>query len=205
MILDFKKQENLLSRYEIKRPLTFFATKKEEVACMANKAGYPLALKVFSNEIFHRTEKKGVYLNIGSEKEARETANKLFKIPKSQGVIIQKQIEGIELVVGAKKDPSFGAAIMFGTGGVMVEVISDVVFKIAPIGKKDAKEMINETRAKIFLKGFRGMQKVKEELVIDLLVKTSNLAYKEKVQEIDFNPVIANKDGVFVCDAKIKI
>jgi len=203
MILEFKEQEKLLSDYGIKRPPTFLAKEREEAVELAGKVGYPLVMKVFSTKILHRTEISGVVTGLKGEEEVREAFSRLIKIQDVEAVIVQKEISGVELFIGAKKDPTFGATLMLGTGGTMVELFNDVVFRIAPIEEKDALEMISEIKGKVLLEGFRGRPKIRKEKLVDVLVKTSELIYKEKIKELDFNPVIATDEEVFICDVKL--
>jgi len=125
---------------------------------------------------------------------------------KKAKVLIQKMEMGVQLITGAKLDPVFGPVIMFGTGGIFAELFQDVSFRITPFGKKEAKEMIQEIKGYKLLKGYRNQEKVSLKSLQSILLNLSFLMEKEQnIKEVDFNPVIANKDGAVVVDAKILI
>ncbi len=205
MILNYKKRENLLSKYNLKRPETFLVASKEDAQVKAKEIGFPVVAKISSDKHLHRTELGGVFVDIENKKELEEAFEKLMEIEGTEGIIIQKQVEGVEFIVGSKMDDVFGPTIMFGTGGVLVEVFEDVSFRVAPITERDAFEMINEVKGRKLLEGFRGGPKIPKKKLVDLLVKTSKLVYKERVKELDFNPVIGNENGLYICDVKIAL
>ncbi len=203
MILEYTKQEKLLKKYNLKTAPSFFVKNKKDALLAVSKIGYPVVFKIFSKDCLHRTEVKGVITNIDSLKKAKDSFDKLKSIKGIDGIIIQKQIDGVEFVVGVKKDNVFGPVVMFGTGGIFVELFNDVSFRLAPFNKGVALSMIDSIKGKKILDGFRGLPKIKKEDVADLLVKTSLLASREQFSEIDFNPVIINEKGAFICDIKI--
>ncbi len=203
MILGYKKREELLEKHGLKRPETFLVQSKKEAVEKGKSMGFPVVAKISSDKHLHRTELGGVIVDIKNEEELGEAFEKLSGIEDIEGIIIQKQIDGVELIVGAKKDPSFGPVVMLGTGGIMVEIFKDVSFRVAPFKVDKAKEMIEEIKGKKLLDGFRGGPEVDKEKLVDLLVKTSRLAFEEEVRELDFNPVIANERDVYICDVKI--
>ncbi len=203
MILNHKKREDLLSKYKLKRPKTFLVREKSEAIKKANIIGFPVVAKISSDKHLHRTELDGVVIDIQTEKELEEAFERLSEIDDINGVIIQKQVEGVEFIVGAKKDDVFGSTIMLGTGGTMVELFEDVCFRIAPIKRREALEMIGEIKGRKLLNGFRGGPKIDKTELADILVKASKLAFEEDVKELDFNPVIGNEEGVYICDVKI--
>ena len=112
---------------------------------------------------------------------------------------------GKEIIVGMTRDPQFGSVLMFGLGGVFVEVLKDVSFRIAPIGKEEAEEMIEEIKASKILKGIRGEKPVNTEKLVDILVKVSKLAENKKILEVDLNPVIVNETSAIIVDARIML
>ena len=203
MILDYKKREELLDKYNLKRPKTFLVTSKKEAFKKADEIGFPLVVKISSDKHLHRTELGGVFVDIKNKEKLADVFEELSEIEDIEGIIIQKQIEGVEFIVGAKNDNVFGPTIMFGTGGTMVEIFKDTSFRIAPIKKEDAVEMMNEIKGKKLLDEFRGGPKISKNELADLLVKTSNLAFEQDVEELDFNPVIGNANGLYICDVKI--
>ncbi len=203
MIPEFKRREEILEKYGLRRPDTFLVTKSDEAIEKAKEIGFPVVAKISSRKHLHRTEVDGVSVDIKTEEELREEFSKLSKIEDIEGVIIQKQIKGVELIVGVNNDEIFGPTVMLGTGGIMVELFEDVSFRIAPFEKREALKMIEEIKGKKMLEGFRGGPKIDKDELAEMLVKTSNLALKEEVKELDFNPIIGNEDGLYICDVKI--
>ncbi len=203
MILNYKKREELLKKYDLPRPPTKLVKNKREAISKANSMGYPVVAKISSDKHLHRTEMEGVIVGIKSDKELTEAFKRLIQVEDVEGVIIQKQINGVEFIVGAKNDPGFGPVVMFGTGGTLVELFKDVTFRVAPIDKKEAKKMIEEIKGKKLLEGFRSYEPMNKDELAEILAKTSRLAFEEKIEELDFNPVIANEKEILICDVKI--
>ncbi|MDA3814758.1 MAG: acetate--CoA ligase family protein [Patescibacteria group bacterium] len=203
MILGYQEQKEILEKYNLKTPTSFFIENKEQVSLAVEKIGYPLVMKISSRKHLHRTEVGGVVKDIKSKEEAEEAFITLSKVGDIDGIIAEEQIKGVEFIVGIKNDSSFGKGLMLGSGGVMVEVFNDVSFRVLPIKSEDATEMINEIKGRKFLEGFRGNEEVDKKIIVDFLVSVSFLAEEEKCAEVDFNPVIINNKGAFVCDVKI--
>ncbi len=205
MILGYKRREEILEKYGLKRPATFLVNDKEEALKRAEEIGFPVVAKISSKKQLHRTEVGGVLVGLKNKKELNEAFEKLSKIEDIEGVIIQKQIKGVELIVGAKRDEVFGPTVMLGTGGIMVELFKDVSFRIAPFEEKEALKMIEEIKGKKLLEGFRDMPIIDKNKLANILVKTSKLAVEENVKELDFNPIIGNESGLYICDVKIAL
>jgi acyl-CoA synthetase (NDP forming) len=203
MILGYREQKEVLEKYNLETPNSFFIEKKEQLSLAIEKIGYPLVMKISSKKHLHRTEVGGVFKDIKSKKDAEEAFDSLGEISEIDGVVIEEQIKGVEFIVGVKDDPSFGKVLMLGSGGVMVEVFNDVSFRVLPIEREDATEMINEIKGRKLLEGFRGNKAVDKKILNDFLISVSLLAEKENFKEIDFNPVIVNSKGSFICDVKI--
>jgi len=206
MVLTHKDASSLLKKYQIPLIKTKKVSNWEEVLNIANKWGFPLALKIDSPKILHKTDIGGVITNIQGKKELKVAWQKLQKIAKKYKgeVIVQPNVKGLEVIIGAKKDPVFGGVVMFGIGGIFVEVFKDVSFRIAPISKKEAKKMIKEIKGYPILKGYRGQNPVNIDKLTEILVSVSKLIQKEKnIQEIDLNPVIVDQKRALVVDAKI--
>ena len=184
-----------------------------EVKEVARKIGFPIVLKILSPHIIHKTDAGGVKLNIHSEKEAEEAFNEIVANAKQykkdaeiRGVLIEKMVKpSTEIIVGVTRDPTFGPAIMFGLGGIFVELLKDVSFRIAPITERDAKQMIHEIKALPMLQGFRGGPNVDLNQVIDVLLKISKLSvdFIDDILEIDLNPIFAYNDNLLTVDARI--
>jgi len=178
------------------------------------KTGYPTVLKVVSRQIIHKSDVGGVILNIDNEKKLFQAYHQIIKnieknAPKAtiEGFFIQEMISGgQEVIVGGKLDPTFGQTIVFGLGGVFVEVFEDTSFRVVPITKEDALEMIKEIKAYKILKGYRGKPPVNIEALVDILLKTSKmLEENQKIKELDINPILALPDRAVAVDARIII
>ncbi|MBU4078522.1 acetate--CoA ligase family protein, partial [Patescibacteria group bacterium] len=165
----------------------------------AKDVGYPLALKI-SNAL-HKTDVGGVILDIENKKELIESYKKISKISKE--IIVQEMIKGEKIIMGAKTDSVFGPIVLFGLGGIYVEILKDISFRLAPITRVEAKEMISEIKGYDILKGARGKQGVKIDELETMLLSLSDLIVKEDIKEIDLNPVIANSKQTIAVDAKI--
>ena len=184
----------------------------EEAKSFVKKVGYPVVLKVISPQIIHKTEVGGVILNIRSDKELFEAFHEIMKnversMPNAEikGFFIQKMMpRDYEVIIGGKKDPTFGQTIAFGLGGIFVEVFEDVSFRVVPISKEDAREMIQEIKGYKILKGYRGKKPADINTLIDILLKTSKmLEENEEIKELDINPVFALHKGAYAGDARI--
>jgi hypothetical protein len=163
----------------------------------AESMGFPLVLKVLEG---HKTDIGGVILNIKSKHELERAFIRLSLLGK--GILAQKQVSGVEIIVGIKKDEVFGHVLMLGIGGIFVEVLRDVSFRLCPITKKDALEMVNELRARNMLFGARGYKKVDVQKLAELLVSISGIDFSY-VNEMDINPIIIDGSRFFIVDARI--
>jgi 3-hydroxypropionyl-CoA synthetase (ADP-forming) len=202
--------KEILTAYGIKVPMYALVKTESEAAEKAKKIGFPLVAKVVSPEILHKTDVMGVKVGLGSEVEVIEAfadmQERLSKRYEIKGILLEKMVpSGIELIVGLQNDPQFGPVIMFGMGGINTEIFKDISFRVLPITKEDAREMIEDLRGKQLLKGFRGVEAVDMDMLCTALVNIGDLgtdmaAYFES---IDFNPVIAYPHDYYVVDAKI--
>ncbi|MFA6378944.1 MAG: acetate--CoA ligase family protein [Candidatus Omnitrophota bacterium] len=168
---------------------------------------YPLAMKIASPEIIHKSDVGGVAVNIQNEEQLRQQFDKMMNkvsaaAPNANilGVNLIQMMKGIECIVGLSNDPQFGPVVMFGLGGVFVEALKDVSFRIVPFGKMEAGRLINDIKTAKILDGFRGIQADKASIV-QTIYSIQKLA--PLVKEIDINPLITNKDGSFAVDARI--
>lgn len=207
-LLDFHQTKNLLSKYKI--PFfeceIFGLEEIKKAESFAKKIGYPLVLKVFSPKIFHRTDISGVITGIKNEKELGNSFLNLGKIKFVEGILVQKMGKGKEVILGMKRDPTFGPVLMAGLGGIFVEILNDVSFGICPISKREALKMIKEIKGYRVLKGGRNQKGVNIKALIEIMIKLSKLSLEEKdIQEIDFNPVIINEKTAKVADFKFFI
>lgn len=189
------------------------AKNSKEAIKAASEIGFPIVMKILSPQIIHKTDAGGVKLNINSEKEAEKAFKEILANAKKydskaeiKGVLIEKMVKpSTEIIIGVTRDPTFGPAIMFGLGGIFVELLKDVSFRITPIKTEDAQEMIHEIKALPMLQGFRGGPNVKLELIVDVLMKISQLSidYIDDILEIDLNPIFAYEDKILAVDARI--
>jgi len=166
---------------------------------------FPVALKVCSSKIIHKTDVGGVKLGIKDMSELKKTFKDFKKkFPNENLLVDQMEEKGVEIIVGLVQDPTFGLTIMCGVGGIYTELYQDVSFRVVPIEKYDAEQMIEEIKGKKLLEGFRNIPADKK-LVIDLLLKVSKIAEKLEahIDQMDLNPVFVYGDDYCVVDAKL--
>ncbi len=188
------------------------AVNAKEAVAIASKIKGKVALKIASVDILHKSDVGGVKLNLETAAEVRSAYNEIVKNgrkckkrAKIDGCLVSPMVgKGLEVIIGTKNDDQFGPVIMFGLGGIMVEVVKDVVFRVLPLSKQAAKKMITEIKTAPLLNGIRGEPPVNKEMIIDLLKTISDIieAYPE-IREMDLNPVIARKNGITIVDARI--
>lgn len=202
----------VIRAYGIPAPETALAKTPEEAVALAEKIGYPLVLKIVSPDISHKSDVGGVILNVKSKEEVVEAFNKIHenvsrKAPgaKIVGVLIQKMApQGLEVIIGGLRDNIFGPVVMFGLGGIFVEVLRDVSFRIAPLTEEDALEMMKEIKASKLLDGYRGQPPVDKKALAEILISISKLLEENpEIESVDLNPVMAYPDKVAVVDARI--
>jgi len=195
-------------------PVTRFkiALAQEEAVKFADGIGYPVVLKIVSPDIIHKFDVGGVILNLNSPNEVKNAYEQILKNIKKHkpnakiiGVLVQEMAPlSTEVIVGAIKDPQFGPALMFGLGGIFVEVLKDVVFRIAPITESDAREMITEVKAYPILKGYRGQPPADIDAIVNILLNTSKLVMDhQEIKELDLNPIMVYEKGAKTVDARI--
>ena len=191
---------------------TRLAATKEEAVTLSEKIGFPVVLKISSVDITHKSDAGGVKVNLKDRAEVENAFDEIMtsakeKFPDAdiEGVSVQSMAKpGIEIIVGMTKDAQFGPVLMFGLGGVFVEVLKDVAFRIVPLEKRDAAEMIRDITGFKSLEGYRGQDPADIPFLEGMLLKLSELVDKtEGIAEIDMNPVFAYKQGAVVVDARI--
>lgn len=206
MLLDFESTKKLLAKYKIPQVKVAIVKDFKQAILFSKQNGFPVVLKIFSPKIIHKTDIGGVVIDIKNEKDLLVSWKKIEKIAKTRKteIIIQKMIFGEQLIIGAKKDSVFGPVIAFGLGGIFVEILKDLSFRLAPFTNKEAKEMINEIQGNKILKGYRNREPVNLKKLEEILLSLSLMVSREEqIKEIDLNPIIANKKGSLVIDAKI--
>jgi acetate---CoA ligase (ADP-forming) subunit beta len=193
---------------------TRLAASQQAALAVCNEIGFPVVLKIASPDITHKTDAGGVKTGLKSAGEmiqayAEIMASVKEKYPKAkiEGVSVQRMARpGIEIIIGMSRDAQFGPVIMFGLGGIFVEVLKDVSFRLIPIEKRDAEQMIKEIKAYTLLNGYRGQEPADILSLVDILLKVSDLVVKNPgIKEIDINPVFAYKDSAVAVDARIVV
>ena len=200
--------------YGIKVPQEGVAGNAEEAAKLASGMGFPVVMKIVSPDILHKTEAGGVIVGVKSAEEAQAAYDKIIANAKAYkaaakitGVQVQQMLTGgQEVIIGAVTDGSFGKLVAFGLGGVLVEVLKDITFRLAPATRDDALSMLDGIQAAEMLKGVRGGDPVNRDALADMIVRVSQLVsdYPE-ISELDLNPVFATKDGAIAADVRIVV
>jgi acyl-CoA synthetase (NDP forming) len=222
-IFDQVKKEGrvVLTEFESKKILkqagisvveTKLAKTQKEAVSLTRKMGFPVALKITSPDVIHKSDVGGVKLSLNNVTEVKKAYDEILKKVKKQypnavvhGVSVQKMARpGTEVIVGTSKDPQFGSVIMFGLGGVFVELLKDVSFRIIPVARKDAQEMINEIKGYPILKGYRGKDPADISALVEIILKISKLVEENsQIKELELNPVFAYRDKAVAVDARI--
>jgi len=168
------------------------------------KLKFPVVLKVCSPNILHKTDVGGVVLDIPRDQLEQEFAKMREKFPSEKLLVESVQDRRVEVIIGLINDPTFGLTVMFGLGGIYTEVYKDVTFRVVPIKREDAEEMLHEIKAAPILEGFRKI-KVDREAILNVLMKVSSLGekYMDKIDQMDLNPVFVKEKGAVVVDAKL--
>ena len=204
--------KQILSEAGINCTPTVLAASREEAVARSEEIGYPVVLKVSSVDITHKSDAGGVKVNLANKEAVEKAYEEIMSScraydPKAdiEGVAVQGMATiGTEIIMGMLNDASFGPVLMFGLGGVLVEVLKDVSFRIVPIDKSDAEEMTSEIQGKKLLAGYRGQDPADVPYLQDMLVKLSDFVNETPgIEEIDMNPVFAYRDGAVVVDARI--
>jgi acyl-CoA synthetase (NDP forming) len=222
-IVETAKREgrNLLTEIEAKDMLrqasvsvvdTRLATSRDAAVAISRELHFPVVLKIASPDVVHKTDAGGVKLNLRTAAQVGKAYDEIMESVKAKypqaridGVSVQQMARpGVEVIVGMSKDPQFGPVIMFGLGGVWVEILKDVAFRIVPLERRDAREMIHEIKGLPLLQGYRGQEAVDLANLEDLVLKVSAFVEQHpEVKELDLNPVFAYKDGAVAVDARV--
>jgi len=208
--------QEILQAYGIRTPELRAASNRGEAAVAAKAIGFPVAMKVKSPDVVHKTDVGGVKLALSSEEDAarafdeiRASLAKAMPKARFEGVTVEAMVAGgIETIVGMSRDPQFGPVVLFGLGGVSVEVLRDITVRVAPITDRDAEEMVNEIRGSALFKGYRGAPPVNTATLLDLLHRVSRLAIEQpEIRELDLNPVVVfpGNKPCFAVDARIRL
>ena len=191
---------------------TRLAASKQEAIAISKQLGFPIVLKIASPDILHKSDAGGVKLGLKTPGQVDKACDQILKAtsqrhPRArvQGISVQKMARpGVEVIIGMSKDTQFGPVLMFGLGGIWVEIMKDVSFRIVPLYKKDAAEMIREIKGYPLLAGYRGQEPVDVSKLEEFLLKLSSFVeHNPEVKEIDLNPIYAYGDDAIAVDARI--
>ncbi len=209
-ILTEVESKEILEEAGIPTAQARLATTAQEAAAIAQEIGFPVVLKVVSPQITHKSDVGGVKLNLNTADDVTAAFKEIAAAAKKakasiDGVSVQKMARpGIEVIIGMSQDPQFGPVLMFGLGGVLVEVLKDVSFRLVPIAPRDARQMVREIKGYPLLEGYRGQEPADVEALERLLLRVSEFVEKHpQISELDLNPVFAYKDGTLAVDARV--
>jgi len=213
MALDEFAGKQLLAAYGISVPNSAVIQGADEAAAAFAKLTPPLVLKIMSPDILHKSDAGGVKVNLKSAAEAADAIRRMMNVPvlrdaRIDGFLLEEMAPGgQEVVVGAVRDPQFGPLVMVGLGGIFVEVLADVAFRICPITRLDAEEMLADLKGAAVLKGARGHKPASQDAIIDVLLKIGGeggllLRHADDFREADINPLIVSESGAVAVDAR---
>jgi 4-hydroxybutyrate---CoA ligase (ADP-forming) len=204
----------VLAAYGFPTPKNILVTSEEQCIRAANEIGYPVVLKIASPDIIHKSDAGGVKVGLNNNDEVQrafrsiiENARKYRTDAKIQGILVQEMVQsGKEIILGSKKDPLFGSLIMFGLGGIYVEVLKDVIFRLAPVGQEEAKRMVDSIKTVKLLKGVRGEKPSDLQSIIDNLQRLSQLVTEfPEIEEFDMNPLLVFEEGKGACAVDVRM
>jgi acetate---CoA ligase (ADP-forming) subunit beta len=213
--------QNLLTEVESKELLkkagipaveAKLARSKKEAVSLSREMGFPVVLKISSPDVVHKSDSGGVKLGLTNAAQVGKAYSQIMSSIKQaypeariDGVSVQTMAPpGVEVIVGMTKDPQFGPVLMFGLGGILVEVLKDVSFRIVPVTERDAREMIKEIKGYPLLQGYRGQKPASIPALEQLILKVSQFVEKNpQIKELDLNPIFAYPDRAVAVDARI--
>jgi acyl-CoA synthetase (NDP forming) len=211
-LLDEVESKQLLDEAGIPTSGARRAETAGEAARVADEIGYPVVLKILSPDIAHKSDVGGVALNLGDAEAVRRAFDAMLQAVSAaqpsariEGVSVQRQAKpGTEVIVGMTKDPQFGPVIMVGLGGVLVEVLRDVAFRLVPLERRDARDMLREIKGFPLLQGYRGSPPADIAALETLILDVSRFVEAHpEIDELDLNPVFAYPDGAVAVDARV--
>ena len=201
--LSLSESVKLVKKHKIPFVASAEVKSSSELKKAVSKIGYPVAMKINSTKISHKSDVGGVEINIETFAQASKVFNKMKKLKGFESVFVQKMVRGTEIIIGGKRDVQFGPTILVGLGGIYVEVFKDFQIGICPINKSTAREMLQELKAYPILKGLRGKKGINLKKLEETIVKVSKMMVKEKkLQELDLNPLIATPKEILAVDAR---
>lgn len=206
------ESKELLKEAEIPVVESRLARTKAEAVSLSKKMGFPVVLKIASPDVIHKSDSGGVKLGLANAAQVGKAYSAILSAikkhyPKAKiaGISVQKMARpGVEVIIGMTKDAQFGPVLMFGLGGILVEVLKDVSFRIVPLTKRDAHEMIKEIKGYPLLEGYRGQEAADIPFLEDLMLKVSDFVDKNpEIKELDLNPIFAYKNKAVAVDARV--
>jgi acyl-CoA synthetase (NDP forming) len=211
--LDERAGKQLLAAYGVAVPRSVVVTGVEEVVAALGKLNLPVVVKVMSPDILHKSDAGGVKVDLKTAAEVEQAIRGMMRQPaiaaaRADGFLIEEMVPaGQEIVVGGLRDPQFGPLVMVGLGGIFVEVLADVSFRICPITRRDAEEMLDELKGAPLLRGARGRRPVSRAAIIDVLLKIGGdggllMTHAQDIAEADINPVVVSEHGAVAVDAR---
>jgi acyl-CoA synthetase (NDP forming) len=211
-VLTEVEAKELLSQAGIAVNDTRLAVSREEAVALSRQIGFPVALKIASPDVTHKSDSGGVRLGLKTARQVARAYEDILAAIKQrypevvvQGVSVQKMVRpGVEVIIGMSKDAQFGPVLMFGLGGVLVEILKDVSFRIVPLTRRDAHEMVREIKGYPLLEGYRGQEPADVSYLEELLLKVSRFVEATpEIRELDINPLFAYRDGAVAVDARV--
>ena len=211
-LLSEAEAKELLAAAGVPVTETRVASSADEAASIADELGYPVVLKIVSPDIAHKSDVGGVALGFEDADAVREGYEAMLARVQDAapgatiaGISVQRQAEpGTEVIIGSTTDPQFGPVMMFGLGGVFVEVLKDVAFRIVPLEERDARQMVRDIEGFAILEGVRGQPPADTDALERIILQVSQfIAEHPEVEELDLNPVLAYADGAVAVDARI--
>jgi len=216
-----KERRTLLTEVESKQLLeeagisvikAKLATSMKEAVALSKEIGFPVVLKIASPDVVHKSDAGGVKVGLKNVTQVSQAYREIMtsvkqKHPKAtiDGVSVQPMAKpGVEVIIGMFKDPQFGPVLMFGLGGILVEILKDVSFRIVPLARRDAREMIRDIKGYPVLEGYRGQEPANVPFLEEMLLKVSDFAEQNpEIKELDLNPIFAYRDGAVAVDARV--
>ncbi len=201
------ESKQVLASYRIPVTVEELVDNAQDLIKVAAKIGYPIVMKGCSADISHKTEKGLIRVDVRNEEEATSAFKEITAAMDGadKSVLVQQMVKGQrELVVGLTRDPQFGPCVMFGLGGIFTEVLKDITFRVAPLEKRDALEMMQEIKANKILEAVRGMESVDKDMLAEILITVGQIGMEnEAIKEIDINPLIINGNKPIAVDALV--
>ena len=199
--------KQILEQAGICVPRNRLASQASEAIAFARQIGYPVVAKIVSPEVIHKSEVRGVTIDIRTDEQLQTVFKRYARTKAFTGVLVEQMVSGIELIVGGKVDAQFGPVILLGIGGTGVEIYRDTALRMAPIKERDVLSMVNCLTGSPILKGFRGTLPIDMQALIGLMIAFSKLFIKweRQIASIDLNPVICSSNGCTVADARMML